>query len=250
MNLITATSGKAETLGRDSRKLSGRDFAEIGYVSDDQQLPDWMTVEYFMKYFRPFYPAWDIAREEQLLREFDLPKDRKLKHLSRGMRMKAALASSLAYHPKLLVLDEPFSGLDALVRDELSAGMLENADGATVLISSHDLADIESFTSHIGYLDRGCLQFTEEMSSLVERFRQVEVTTDAGSRTSDEHWPANWLNPERSPAMVRFVETNFELERTLAEVRRVFGAPRHVELTAMPLRAIFVTLAKAGREAE
>ena len=250
MNLITATSGRAEVLGHDSRKLSGRKFAEIAYVSENQRLPEWMTVEYFMNYLRPFYPNWDTVLEEQLLRDFHLPKDRRLKHLSRGMRMKAVLASSLAYHPRLIVMDEPFSGLDPLARDELSAGMLENADGATVFISSHDLADIESFTSHIGYLEQGRLQFTEDMNSLIQRFREVEVTTDATSRMPREQWPANWVNPEQSSALVRFVETNFETERTLAEVRRIFGDTRHVELKAMPLRSIFVTLAKAGREAE
>ena len=250
MNLIRATSGSAEVLGHDSRKLSGRDFWKIAYVSDDQRLPEWMTVEYFMKYLRPFYPSWDIAHEEQLLRDFDLPKDRKLKHLSRGMKMKAVLASSLAYHPRLIVMDEPFSGLDPLVRGELSAGMLENADGATVFISSHDLADIESFTSHIGYLDRGRLQFTEDMNSRIQRFREVEVTTEVDSRMDREKWPTHWLHPEQSSAIVRFVETNFENERTLAEVHRVFGDTRHVELKAMPLRSIFVTLAKTGREAE
>jgi ABC-type multidrug transport system ATPase subunit len=256
MNLVSATSGKAQVLGHDSRKLSGRDFQDIGYVTEDQRFPEWMTVEYLMKYLRPFYPAWEIEREQQLLRDFELPKDRKLKHLSRGMRMKVYLACSLAYRPRLIVMDEPFSGLDPLVRDELSAGMLENADGATLLVSSHDLAEIESFTSHIAYLDRGRLQFTEEMSSLTTRFREVEVTTDLASQTdvafqiSDKHWPTNWLNPERSSALVRFVETDFEHERTLAEVRRVFGEPRHVEMKAMPLRSIFVTLAKAGREVE
>src|SRR5260370_17900650 len=75
-------------------------------------MPEWMTVEYFMAYLKPFYPAWDDARADSLLRQFDLPRDRKLRHLSRGMRVKAALASSLAYRPQLVVLDEPFTGLD------------------------------------------------------------------------------------------------------------------------------------------
>ena len=71
--------------------------------------------------------------------------------------MKAALASSLAYRPKFIVLDEPFTGLDPLVRDEFIEGLLENAEETTILVSSHDLAEIESFASHIGYLDRGLL---------------------------------------------------------------------------------------------
>ena len=69
--------------------------------------------------------------------------------------MKAALVSSLAYHPKLLVLDEPFSGLDPLVREEVIEGLLDSASDTTIFISSHDLSEIESFASHIGYLDRG-----------------------------------------------------------------------------------------------
>src|ERR1035441_6429198 len=90
--------------------------------------------------------------------------------------MKAALASSLAYRPRLIVLDEPFTGLDPLVRDDLIEGLLERAEDATIFISSHDLAEIESFASHIGYLERGRLQFSEELESLSARFREVALT--------------------------------------------------------------------------
>src|SRR5207249_4262396 len=131
-----------------------------------------------MNYLRPFYPQWDAERAQELLRQFELPRDRKIRNLSHGMRMKAALASSLAYRPRLIVLDEPFTGLDALVRDELIEGVLECADGATILISSHDLSEVESFASHIGYLDRGRLQFSEEMTSLVDRFRAIEIRSE------------------------------------------------------------------------
>src|SRR5277367_6585192 len=117
----------------------------------------------------PFYNNWDRELEAQLVRQFNLPLERKLKQLSRGMRMKAALASSLAYRPALIVLDEPFTGLDPLVRDELIQGLLDSADGATILISSHDLAEIETFASHIGYLDRGRMQFSEEITALTQR---------------------------------------------------------------------------------
>jgi ABC-2 type transport system ATP-binding protein len=248
MNIFPPTAGRAEVLGVDSRKLGPREFAQIGYVSENQEMPGWMTVEYFMAYLKPFYPQWDDARASELLRQFDLPRDRKLRHLSRGMCMKASLASSLAYRPKLVVLDEPFTGLDALVRDELIEGLLENAEETTILISSHDLAEIESFASHIGYLDRGRLQFAEEMTSLSERFREVEVTLDA-ARPLPATFPETWIHPESSAAVVRFVETQFDPERTPAEVRRVFGNVQQVTVNPMALRAIFVTLAKAGRKA-
>jgi ABC-2 type transport system ATP-binding protein len=245
MNILRPTSGHADVMGIDSQKLGSEAFAKIGYVSENQEMPEWMTVEYLLAYLKPFYPAWDAARAEQLVRQFDLPVDRQLRHLSRGMRMKAALASALAYRPRLLIMDEPFSGLDPLVREDLIEGLLESAGETTILISSHDLGEIESFASHIGYLDRGRLQFSEEMTSLTARFREVEVVLDSPPLVPlDRPWPAHWLRPETAPALVRFVETHFDPERTPDEIRRLFGDVRNISAHPMPLRAIFVTLAR------
>jgi ABC-2 type transport system ATP-binding protein len=102
MNIYRPTSGSATVLGIASNRLAGMRFRNIGYVSENQEMPDWMTVAYFFDYLRPFYPQWDMALERQLLRQFDLPLDRKLKHLSRGMRMKVAQGSSLS---NLVVLE-------------------------------------------------------------------------------------------------------------------------------------------------
>jgi ABC-2 type transport system ATP-binding protein len=211
-------------------------------------MPEWMTVQYLLDYLRPFYPTWDEALARDLVRQLDLPPGRKLKELSRGMRMKAALASSLAYRPRLIVLDEPFSGLDVLVRDEFIESLLSLAAGATVLISSHDLADIETFASHIGYLAQGRLEISEEMAALSERFREVEITFDAPPPCPPS-WPAAWLHPQSSAAVMRFVDTHFDAERTPAEIRGMFSGVREISASPMPLRAIFVALAKSGRKA-
>ena len=248
MKLLRPTAGHAEILDCDSRRLGPAHFAQIGYVSENQRMPDWMTVEYFMNYLRPFYPTWDGALAAELIRQFDLPPTRKLRHLSHGMRMKAAMASALAYRPKLIVLDEPFTGLDPLVRDELIEGLLPRTENTTVFISSHDLAEIESFASHIGFLDRGRLQFSEEMVSLASRFREVEVTLN-GTGAVPLAYPPTWLNAQQSAAVFRFVDSQFEAEHTMAEVRRVFGDGLQVAVNPMPLRAIFITLAKAGKKA-
>ena len=249
MNLVAPTSGQAEILGCHSRHLGPALLERIGYVSENQKMPDWMTVEYLLKYLKPFYPMWDDQRAQELIEQFNLPLDRKLRHLSRGMWMKAAFASSLAYRPKLLVLDEPFSGLDPLVREELIEGLVESAEETTIFISSHDLADIESFASHIGYIDRGRLQFSEEMSSLSARFRQVEVVADSPADVRGPQWPEHWLRPEAAPPLIRFVDTHFDPERTNVEIRRLFGDVQRVSVNAMPLRAIFVTLARNGSKA-
>lgn len=248
MNIIEPSSGRAVVLDTDSLRLGPKQFQQIGYVSENQDMPDWMTVDYLMAYVKPFYPTWDDDRARELLRAFDLPGDRKLKHLSRGMQMKVSLASSLAYRPKLLVLDEPFTGLDPLVRDEFIEGLVECAEETTMLISSHDLAEIESFATHIGFLDRGRLQFSQSLSALSDRFREIEVTRDQPSSLPDA-WPAHWLQPESSAGLIRFVDSHFERERTLADVRRLFGESVRVADNTMSLRAIFVALARQSRKA-
>jgi len=247
MNIIQPDSGTARVLGCDSRLLGPEQFARIGYVSENQQLPDWMTVAYLMHYLKPFYPSWDDARAEELLRQFDLPPGRKLKHLSRGMWMKASLASSLAYRPQLLVLDEPFSGLDPLVREDLIQGILDSADETTILCSSHDLAEIETLASHIGYMDRGVLRFSEEMSNLTSRFREVEVTVETVfTMPPNGQWPVRWLRPEIAPSLVRFVDSGFDPHQTDADIREVIGQVSSVTVNPMPLKSIFVTMARSA----
>jgi ABC-2 type transport system ATP-binding protein len=251
MNLLRATSGESMVFGHGSGKLAPADFARIGYVSENQVLPGWMSVGYLMEYLRPFYPTWDREREKQLLRQLELPLDRKLRHLSRGMLMKAALAAALAHRPRLIVMDEPFSGLDALVRDELIESLLESVDGATVFISSHDLSDIESFSSHVGFLYGGRLRSSEELATLSARFREIEVTAPAAGATDltlPTPWPRQWLNPDRSGAVTRFTDSQFDAGSTPALVQSLFGATCRIDVSPMSLRSIFVATTKARRE--
>ena len=247
MNIIRATSGRAEVLGIDSSRLRGHLLAPIGYVSENQEMPEWMTVSALLNYLRPFYSTWDTNLEAELVKQFDLPPKRKLRHLSRGMKMKAALASSLAYHPKLIVLDEPFTGLDPLVRDELIQGLLDRAEESTIFVSSHDLAEIETFASHVAYLEEGKLRFAEELTTLANRFREVELTFDTPP-TLPQQPPKNWLQLNASAVVVRFTESLFDPERTAAEIRTAFGEPRNITFSPMSLRSIFLAMAKSGRD--
>ncbi len=247
MNVLQPTSGLAEVFGRDSRSLSSKDFTRIGYVSQDQDLPEGMTVAFLLRYLKPFYPDWDDALTAKLLREFEIPGNRKVAHLSHGMRIKAALIASLAYRPRLLVLDEPFTGLDPLVRDELIQGALAHAEGTTVLVSSHDLAEVESLATHIGYLDQGRLQFSEKLDTLTGRFREIEITADRElPLPSPGH--QGWLHLKSSANRVCFIDSQFDHGRTMAAVRSVFGEQLQVAVKPMQLRAIFLALAKAARK--
>ena len=246
MNIFRASSGNASVLGVNSRRVSGKIFASIGYVSENQQLPGWMLVGSFLTYLRPFYPTWDNQLETQLVQSLELPLDRKLKQLSRGMRMKAALAGALAFRPKLIVLDEPFSGLDPMVRDELGKALLDRTADATIFLSSHDLAEIEGFATHIAYLDSGRVQLSEEMSSLSARFRDVELTFD-GPAAVPSSLPANWHQIGVSGSVVRFVDSAFNPETAQAEIEQRFGPVKNVTFSQMSLRAIFLALAKGSR---
>jgi ABC-2 type transport system ATP-binding protein len=162
------------------------------------------------------------------------------------MRMKAAFASSLAYRPSLIVLDEPFTGLDPLVRDELIESLLERAAETTIFLSSHDLAEIESFASHVGYLEDGRMLFSEEMTVLSERFREVTITLTAPALLPP-NLPSAWLLPETADCVVRFVHSDYRGEASEHEVAAVFPGARDVEWESMPLRSIFLAIAKTGR---
>lgn len=240
------TSGHAEVLGVDSRSLGAAQLARIGYVSENQQLPSWMTVGSLLSYRKAFYPAWNDEDAAELVRLYELPLDRKLSALSRGMRVKAALASSLAYRPRLIILDEPFSGLDVLVREQVIETILDRTPESTVFLASHDLAEIETFASHIAYLNQGRLQFVEEMAGLFDRFRVVEVTLDQPVELPRD-LPQTWLNVERASVVIRFTDSRFDNQLTNDEVRCRFPGARDVTARVMTLRAIVVALMKSAK---
>ena len=247
MNLLEPTSGEARVLGTDSRKLTPRERRRIGYVSENQKLPEWMTVEQLLRYCEPLYPTWDRQLEKRLLRKFELPPDRQLKHLSRGMMMKAALLASLAYRPELLVLDEPFSGLDPLVRDEFIAGALEisQQEKWTIFISSHDINEVEQLASWVGLVEGGRLTLAEQTEDLLGRFRKIEVTVN-GDGFNLPAAPETWLEVEREGNLVRAIETRYEAGR-LESYRRHRLGDGAVVAKPMSLRQIFVALAREGR---
>lgn len=248
MNLLAPTSGVARVLGVEARRLGERELQQIGYVSENQQQPLWMTVRQLLDYCRPFYPTWDRALEAKLLVDFDLPENRKLSQLSRGMLMKAVLLSSLAYRPKLLVLDEPFSGLDPLARHEFIAGLIEAArlgDWA-VLVSSHDIDDVEKLVDRAVMIDAGRLVLQETTDALATRFRRVEVQLDGTPAPGASAPLPTWWEWAHEGARVQFVDSAFDAARTEAACRGRFPAAQ-VRAQPMTLREIFISLARARR---
>ena len=243
MNIMKPTQGSSTVLGVDSQRLSPKEFAQIGYVSENQEMPDWMTIKQFLNYCKAMYPTWDDTFCDDLIKQFNLPMKQKIKNLSRGMKMKAALISSLAYRPKLLIFDEPFSGLDPLVRDEFITGMLDITEDKnwTIFISSHDIDEVERLADWVGIIDKGVLKVIEKTDDLQRRFRRVEVTLEEPVE-GEIAFPKEWYLGQQQGRTVHFVDSQYADGD--GRIREMFPNCTNVEMSGMSLREIFVVFAK------
>ena len=246
MNLVAPTQGHATVLGTDSRKLSVEHYARIGYVSENQKLPPRMRVGEYLRYLQPFYPTWDKTLESQLIEQLRLPLERSIGELSHGMRMKMLLACALPYRPQLLVLDEPFNGLDPLVREEVMDSLIDQCGEATILVSSHELIEIETFVSHIGFMESGRLLFQEPIADLSGRLRAVRVTLQRPPPAPGS-LPREWLNVQAVGNVLSFVETRFSEEAFGGRLNGALCGVREVDVQPLDLRRTFTTLARAAQ---
>lgn len=251
LNLIKPSSGSARVLGVDSTQLGPSELAQIGYVSENQQLPERLTVKQLIAYCRALYPTWDESLCRRLEEKFSLPANRPLEGFSRGMKIKAALLVSLAYRPRLLLMDEPFSGLDPLVRDDLVQGMLELSEQEdwTVFISSHDIDEVERLSDHVGMIDNGVLTLSETSENLRTRFRRVDAILNEGAVPSPALFKDGLL-AERSGSTIRWIESHYAGDEALgARIRAWLPDCRAWTATPLTLREIFIALTRAQRAA-
>jgi ABC-2 type transport system ATP-binding protein len=248
LGLLRPTAGQVHLLGKELGYLTRRDRAAIGYVAEGQRLPGWMTMDRLERYLAPLYPTWDFALASGLRARFRLPARRKLKEMSRGERMKAALLVALAPRPRLLIMDEPFTGMDALVKDELVRGLLESVagEGCTVLLCSHDIGELETLADWVGFLDAGRLILSEPMDVLRARFKRVEVTMNGGPFVAVEELPPDWLSVERSGKRATFLVPDHGVRQTEEEVGRWFAGAARLEVRDASLKEVFVGLAREG----
>src|SRR6202011_4756584 len=157
LGLLRAESGSVRVFGFDPVADPVAVLSRIGYLSEERDLPGWMRVDELIRYSRAFYPSWDDAYAEELRRTFALDPTAKIKNLSKGQKARAGLLIALAYRPELLVLDEPSSGLDPIVRRDILGAVLRTIaeEGRTVLFSSHLLEEVEQVADHVTMLRQG-----------------------------------------------------------------------------------------------
>ena len=176
LGLLRAESGTVRVFGLDPVADPVGVLSRIGYLSEDHDLPGWMRVGELIRYSRAFYPAWDDAYADELRRAFGLDPGAKIKELSRGQKARAGLLTALAHRPELLVLDEPSSGLDPIVRRDILGAVLRTiaGEGRTVLFSSHLLDEVEEVAEHVTMIDHGAIALSAPLSRIKESFRTLD----------------------------------------------------------------------------
>jgi ABC-2 type transport system ATP-binding protein len=177
LGLLRPDRGTVRVFGRDPVADPVGVLSSIGYLSEDADLPGWMRVHELMCYCQAFYPTWDERYAGELRREFALDAAAPIKHLSKGQRARAGLLVALAYRPDLLVLDEPSSGLDPVVRKDILAAIIRTIadEGRTVLFSSHLLSEVERVSDRVAMIRAGRILFCDTVEEIREGHCRVTL---------------------------------------------------------------------------
>jgi len=173
LGLLRAERGSVRVFGLDPVADPVGVLSRIGYLSEENDLPGWMRVEELIRYARAFYPAWDDAYAEELRRAFELDPSAKIRTLSKGQKARAGLLIALAHRPELLVLDEPSSGLDPIVRRDILGAVIRTIadEGRTVLFSSHLLEEVEQVADHVTMINHGKIVLSASLDAVRESHR-------------------------------------------------------------------------------
>lgn len=177
LGMLKAEAGAVQVFGLDPVQNPVGVLGRIGYLSEERDLPDWMRVGELMRYTQAFYPDWDEAFAEELRQAFDLDVNARIRTLSRGQRARAGLLAALAHRPQLLVLDEPSSGLDPVVRRDILGAIIRTIaeEGRTVFFSSHLLDEVERVADRVAMIHQGRILLTAPMDEIKETHRRVTL---------------------------------------------------------------------------
>jgi len=219
MGLLRCQSGSVRVFGKDPVRDPEDALAHIGYLSEQRDIPDWMTITEFCDFVHAFYPRWDNDYANELLNTFSLDGNKKIADLSRGMRAQVALIGAVAHKPDLLVLDEPSSGLDAIVRKDILNAVVRtiSEEGRTVLFSSHLLEEVERLSDHVIMIQQGRILMDQPLEILGQthhvselRFNEVQTTLPPISdvlRTSGEGRSWNVVHSSSPDQLMASLET-------------------------------------------
>ncbi len=177
LDVIRRTSGEATVFGEPTGSVAVR--RRIGFLGEDKRLYSYMTVREIIAFTRPFFPTWRVETETRLLTDFELPLDRKIGALSKGMRTKVGLLLNLCRHSEFLILDEPSEGLDPVMTEQMLQSLVQQAaDGTTIFFSSHQVAEVEQIADHIIAIEKGRVILEGSLDHLQQKFRRINLVFD------------------------------------------------------------------------
>jgi len=240
LGMARPTSGEARVFGLQAADptASVAIRRRTGFVSDEKDLYDYMTVAEMIRFTAPFFPHWRADLEARYLRSFDLPADRKISTLSRGMRTKLALLLALCRRADLLVLDEPTSGLDPAVIEEVLQAIVAHVAGeqATVFFSSHQIGEVEQIADRVVVIDRGRAVVTGALDDLRDSYRRVQLVFEG--EAPDMTFRAPGVVRVRRQGRVLTVLSSLGAEAIVGEARAM--NPISIDVGAVGLKEIFL----------
>jgi ABC-2 type transport system ATP-binding protein len=240
LGMARPTGGYARVFGlaADAQDTSVAIRRRTGFVSDEKDLYDYMTVEQMIRFTAPFFPGWRVDLEQRYLRTFELPPDRKIKALSRGTRTKLALLLALCRGAELLILDEPTSGLDPAMTEEVLQALVAHVggEGMTVFFSSHQIAEVDQIADRVAIIDRGRAVVTGALDDLRENFRRIQLVFDGDA--PEPAFRAPGVERVWRKGRVLTVLSSEGAERILEEARAL--GPVSVDVVPVTLKEIFL----------
>ena len=177
MGLVHQDRGDVRLLGHSMPADQAAAKRDVGFASEDMRLYGSATLDWHMRFIRSIYPSWDEAYAATLLKRFDLRREQRMKGMSHGQQVKAGLLLVLARRPRLLILDEPTTGLDPVARHEVMRELTDvmRDDGRSVLFSSHHTQDVEQISDQITFIDRGRIIESRDKETFLDRWRRLRV---------------------------------------------------------------------------
>ncbi|MCL2710368.1 MAG: ABC transporter ATP-binding protein [Planctomycetaceae bacterium] len=242
-------SGEIRVLGADPAEYTTDTRRRIAYISENMQIPRWMSMEDAVRFCKPLYPNWNEPLYQELLKTFDLKPSRRYEESSKGQRRAMCIIIALCQEPEVLIMDEPASGLDTLARRHFLKELLKVTcdENKTVLFSSHILGDIERTVDRVAILMRGRMVLEGELDTLKERVRRITFRTESGNVAEPTVKLFQTLRNIQERGSLQWVVTDFEDEK-FAQLRESLPESVAVEVEGFNLEELFMESIESGRD--